>query len=377
MPPKVKSAQKEAKKKKRKRKGSSPSDKSGQTGFQEDNRVSDQHKRTKCTDQRVNTDDIQGFQNVDYLFNTGYIHNPAMNNQSFNMMNNQMMNNPMTPMNGAMGSQGGSPIYSMSQPPMMQNYAQLGPQNAGRPEWANELVTDIKSIKSSVGNVEKKVDKIDDRLKQLEAKMSTMDVRVRDVENSCTFISAQYDKQRDELKEAKKQIGEINKQCQNLEDKAGSLAKEKGKIESKLIDLESRTMRENLLFFGLPENDAENCTDVIKKFCAEELQMDDTFADELQLDRAHRLGGKHPDKIRPIVVKFHQYLDRERVRQKGYELIQQLKAANQAVRAQWPREVMERRIVLYPIMQDAEKNGKTVKLVKDKLFINGQEYVPQ
>ena len=54
------------------------------------------------------------------------------------------------------------------------------------------------------------------------------------------------------------------------------------KVSEEVVDLQCRSMRDNLLFFNIQENDEENCNDVIQKFCTENLQLTDSE----EIDRA-------------------------------------------------------------------------------------------
>ena len=77
--------------------------------------------------------------------------------------------------------------------------------------------------------------------------------------------------------------------------------------------------------------------------------------------------------MRPMVVKFHSYGDRKKVRLRGNDLTEQLRK-KLAVKAQWPKEIIDKRKPLYPIFQKAKDEGKNVMFVREKLFINGIEY---
>lgn len=70
------------------------------------------------------------------------------------------------------------------------------------------------------------------------------------------------------------------------------------------MDLETRSMRGDLLFYGIEEGgDGENCETEKKNFCKDVLK--DTTADTFMLDRVHRLGQKKSSIPNPIVAKFH------------------------------------------------------------------------
>ena len=90
-------------------------------------------------------------------------------------------------------------------------------------------------------------------------------------------------------------------------------------LNERHIDLQTRSMRENLVFWGLPLTDinesVEQTEDTIKKFMENEMHMDH-FVD---FHRAHRFGkiteyksnDGTPVKTRPIVCRFKNFKDRE------------------------------------------------------------------
>ena len=70
------------------------------------------------------------------------------------------------------------------------------------------------------------------------------------------------------------------------------------------------------------------------------------------------------------------YKEREIVRTKAYEHAVDLKRANLGISTQCPKQIREARKPLYTIMEQVKAKGNTVKLVKDKLYINGKLYKP-
>ena len=143
-------------------------------------------------------------------------------------------------------------------------------------------------------------------------------------------------------------------------------------MDRKLTDLEARSMRDNLMFYGLKEGgEAENCGEQVKELMASVLHVEN--AHDILFDRVHRVGQKS-GKIRPIVAKFHYYTDRERVRHASYTYANDLKTADLGVGAQLPKSLRDARRPLYPAMKEAKDAGKDVKFVGSKLFINGAEH---
>ena len=83
-------------------------------------------------------------------------------------------------------------------------------------------------------------------------------------------------------------------------------------LYERVLDIQTRSMRDNLLFNRIEEKDEENTEDVLHKFLKDQMKLEHSF----QFDRVHRLGRKtpNPSRPRPIVAKFVHYKDRETVR---------------------------------------------------------------
>jgi len=61
--------------------------------------------------------------------------------------------------------------------------------------------------------------------------------------------------------------------------------------KDELLDIKARSMRENLMFYGIPESTAgqtENCEQLVKELIRLKLQLD---TEHMQFDRSHRLGA--------------------------------------------------------------------------------------
>jgi hypothetical protein len=154
--------------------------------------------------------------------------------------------------------------------------------------------------------------------------------------------------------------------------------------DNKVLDMQTRSMRDNLMFFNLPEPDKEedeegehgtsparreeDCTQTILKFCTEQLKMED--AGTIRLDRAHRVGARKMGSIRPIVARFNYYQDRERVRKAA----KNLQGTKYGISEQYPREIQERRRILIDIKKQESAKGKKCALSVDKLYVDGRLY---
>lgn len=64
---------------------------------------------------------------------------------------------------------------------------------------------------------------------------------------------------------------------------------------------EQYSRKYNLRISGLDETEGEDCVQKICDFCEEKL---DVSIDKSDVDRAHRIGSKHLDKKRSLIIKF-------------------------------------------------------------------------
>ena len=75
---------------------------------------------------------------------------------------------------------------------------------------------------------------------------------------------------------------------------------------------------------------------------------------------------------RPIVCRFKSFKDRELVRNAAVAL----KGSRYGVNEQYPKEINDRRKSLWPFFKEAKDQKKKVHFKKDKLFIDGVEFIP-
>lgn len=138
----------------------------------------------------------------------------------------------------------------------------------------------------------------------------------------------------------------------------------------KIDDLENRLRRNNLLFHGVAEDENETW-EVSEEKVVDVLKRKMQHAIEYRaIERAHRVGRKQPGKIRPIVVKFAFFKDRESILRKK-KLLQGSKIH---VTEDFSQEIRDIRRRLWELTaSDRERNVKTF-LVFDKIKINGTLY---
>ena len=178
------------------------------------------------------------------------------------------------------------------------------------------------------------------------------------------------------LKDRVRVLGETEKKVDLISARMSELANENKALKDHILNIEYQSRRDNLQFMDIQERRDENPERVI-------LQILDRAGIVMcgrDIVRAHRLGPYRARYTRPIIVKFAHYKDREIVWAMRYELLQQ---SHIHVVEDWPQEMAERRRMLLPIFHAArnERNEagqprNRVKLVKDKLIINGSIVTP-
>ena len=183
----------------------------------------------------------------------------------------------------------------------------------------------------------------------------------------------------DEVEDIKKENVELKKQVKNMSRKVGQLTDGKERVTAKIIDLQARSVRDNLLFFGIHEEKKEDCEQLLKTALYHHLKIN---AQETQVARVHRVARKTRDNIRPIVAKFERYKERQMVRDAFFAQLNDVTKKNEengkqekvqiGIAEQFPAEIQQKRKALIPKMNEAKNEGEKVKLVRDQLYINGQ-----
>ena len=139
----------------------------------------------------------------------------------------------------------------------------------------------------------------------------------------------------------KVEINKINERCEYLEEKLHRAEQYNKKLEQKVIDLESYSRRDNLLFYGLDEEKGENahaCENKIRKIISD-LGIEDVG--DMKLVCCHRKGLFLKNRTRPIIVKFHWAGDIKKIMQaKKSKLPRESKIF---ISEDWPAEVDDRR----------------------------------
>ena len=145
--------------------------------------------------------------------------------------------------------------------------------------------------------------------------------------------------------------------------------------ELSLVYLQSQSMRNNLIFCNIEENEQpENTEQVVRNFMVEKMKVEENLVRDMRIERAHTMGsvgqrnhqGEHQH--RKIACKFTLFKDRELIRKAKVNLDK----SQYYVHEQFPPEIVEKRRRLVPKMKEAIRNGQRSWISYDTLYINGK-----
>ncbi|KAK3096697.1 hypothetical protein FSP39_002459 [Pinctada imbricata] len=167
----------------------------------------------------------------------------------------------------------------------------------------------------------------------------------------------------------KAHVAENHKVVKELRVTVDALTSKCEQSTEEIIDLQCRSMRDNLMFYNIPEEHDENCSEIIGTFMERNLKIHGA-KDGVKIERAHRIGKRRRGGQRPIVAKFHSFQDRKKVRSAS----KQLEGTDYGIGQQFPKAVQEGRHILIDVMKRERARGKTCTLTVDRLYVNNELY---
>ena len=174
-------------------------------------------------------------------------------------------------------------------------------------------------------------------------------------------MTERVDAQEKMISELKKDVNDLTRSVNSEKERA--------------VKLESHSRRNNLIFYGIPEETNESSAkseSLLYSFLEENLKMEEEDIVGMSVERAHRLGKRNAngDKPRPIIAKFTFHKDKELILSNARVLA----GSDFGISQDFPREIVQIRKELVKVLKQAKKDGHDAKLVYDKLYINGKRY---
>ena len=114
---------------------------------------------------------------------------------------------------------------------------------------------------------------------------------------------------RAELEQLRMENVELKQWCKRIQSEAAA-------VKSQTNSIETYSRRDNIIFYGIKELQNETpvlCVKAVKKFFVDHLGFSDAEAGNVAFVRCHRMHDFRHKSNNPIIVRFKDYGDRERV----------------------------------------------------------------
>ena len=285
---------------------------------------------------------------------------PRMPTPSSTQMNSAQMNPIQGQPTGVQYNQG---HMNMNNDQSMNN----GPNSSSSmPQWAAVMCQQLQNIQLQLETQDKRWQSVEGqlynqniRMTQIETQinqLNTMSQKMSETTTKVNKIDSEVGSVKNKINEYSESVNYYNDICDNIlgkntefEDHFNELDEKLSLMDEKLLDIQWRSMRENLIFSGIKESitradEQEDCETRLRTFLREDMGISRSIG----FDRVHRLGRFKPAQLRPrpIVAKFTFYRDKEFVRQEAPKV---LIGTGYSVNEQFPQEIESRRKVLYPV----------------------------
>ena len=181
--------------------------------------------------------------------------------------------------------------------------------------------------------------------------MKNLKRKLDDYHNSIQSYSSIFDTIISTNTESESGIDYVIDKLVTLEIKHAEMETKQFKTEEKVVELQWRGMRENLIFKGIHEpklmqGEFKNVELTLKNFLRNEMNI----PTDIPFDRVHRMGRYNFP--RPKVAKFERYKDKELVRSAAPKM---LVGKPYGVYEQLPAEIENKRKLLYPEAKKARE----------------------
>ena len=189
------------------------------------------------------------------------------------------------------------------------------------------------------------IDRIDQKINNLATEVQDIKRTVTDIQSNTTRL--QHD------------VARLTKENKDLRKQVNSL-------EHRLDDYEGRSRRNNLIFTGLDKSQTgtnEQCEKAVTEILKTNMGMDN-----VSFERVHKLKTK--GKTDQVIAQLSFHKDCRKILQNK----RLLKGTNIYVNEDFTTKVRGIRQKLQPIIQRLRNENKTVKLVFDHLYIDGQRF---
>lgn len=153
---------------------------------------------------------------------------------------------------------------------------------------------------------------------------------------------------------------------QRIDARVSQVEKSIESLEGKLVELEDRSRRNNIIVFGVTEKADETHDDLMESV------IEGVFRNMLGVpvssaERIHRIGHNQPSKTRPVIVKLIDYREKINILKNCYKL----KGKKVSVSEDFSAPTRQRRKKLWDSTSEIRRAGGKAHFVYDKIKVDG------
>ncbi|CAG2220427.1 unnamed protein product [Mytilus edulis] len=167
-----------------------------------------------------------------------------------------------------------SPFPNMMQP-VMQSTMNQGTDTQGIIEALVLKVDKIFEKLTTLDKVNEKLCKFESTMNNLVKNVDKVSKRMDDVEKSMEFVNEQFEISKTDHTTVTSSVSQLQAGFNDMSLDVDNLKSDLSNLHDKHLDLQTRSMRENLVFTGLPlTNETEDTEDLLRQFMRNEMKMD-------------------------------------------------------------------------------------------------------
>ena len=238
--------------------------------------------------------------------------------------------------------------------------------NSDDPNSFNQkLLGGILGIQQTLNNLVLKFDSQTEEINTLKN-----DIYARDgIEDRLQAVTVETEDQTSMITELKDQNARLVSELNLMKSYVVHLESRLDSQQNQISSLVERSMRENAIVTGLKERHNENTKAEVLTLIKTTLKIEK----DIKIDRAHRIGSPaNTNSPRPIVVKFHDYTDREYVINWAKTLNRQNKETLSGIyiNPQFPDDMRECRKRLIQVQKDYKEKEVETHIKGNSLIFN-------
>lgn len=210
-------------------------------------------------------------------------------------------------------------------------------------------------------------------LPTINTRLGNLETKFNNLETESVSIKHDIGRHENRLTNFESSTNTLLQECDQLKQQNIQLQRESNDIFEKSLEMQTRSMRENLIFSGIPEvarnETPEQSENELKTFIAQKLKIEK----EIPFHVVHRLRPRRDGRPKSMVAKFQSRKDRNLVLKVARK---ELKNTEFGAHEQFPQEINVRRNELWPAFRHYQQAGQNVRFNDDKLIVNGSRIYP-